>query len=173
MKTIEERRRYFRDWYAANKDKAKANYQRWKAKDPEKVRRASLAVSKRYAERHKELLIARRKTNYAANREKFRAKAALQRIKHPDAHSRRRYGITLAERTTMLEAQGNACAICKRTEPGGRGWHIDHSHHTGKVRGILCARCNVVLGMAEDSVDTLASAADYLQRHTWLLLNYN
>ena len=45
-----------------------------------------------------------------------------------------------------------ACAaICGRPDPE----HVDHSHETGAVRGILCFNCNGGLGQFRDSIDAL------------------
>jgi hypothetical protein len=52
----------------------------------------------------------------------------------------------------MFNKQGRVCAICKATEPRGVGWHTDHCHTTGKVRGILCHDCNMGLGYYERTV---------------------
>ena len=50
----------------------------------------------------------------------------------------------------MLASQGERCALCGTTKPGGRGsWHVDHNHETRKVRGLLCRRCNTNLGVYE------------------------
>ena len=43
-----------------------------------------------------------------------------------------------------------------------RGYAIDHNHETGEFRGILCIKCNSLLGMASDRVDVLYAAAKYL-----------
>jgi hypothetical protein len=61
------------------------------------------------------------------------------------------------------------CAICGTTEnPGGRSragvFHIDHDHETGRVRGLLCSRCNTALGYMDDDPTKLRDAADYLER---------
>ncbi|MFD7900151.1 endonuclease VII domain-containing protein [Streptomyces sp. NPDC059743] len=56
------------------------------------------------------------------------------------------------------------CHICRTEQPSGRGWHIDHCHITGVVRGLLCARCNLGLGHFRDDPDVLSAAIEYLRR---------
>ena len=73
--------------------------------------------------------------------------------------------LTPEEFYSMLEKQGKCCAICKDAKPGGQGnWHVDHCHATGRIRGLLCTRCNALLGYAKDSILRLQSAIDYLER---------
>lgn len=64
----------------------------------------------------------------------------------------------------MLEAQGGRCAICGTTGWGGKYGTpvIDHCHRTGKVRGILCQKCNVGLGKFGDTTHLLDAAIRYL-----------
>mgnify|MGYP000857438858 FL=1 len=76
---------------------------------------------------------------------------------------RESYGLTLEEYNTILDAQNNLCAICKQINTSSRDWHVDHCHKTGKVRGILCSHCNLMLGHATDNVLTLHSAINYLK----------
>lgn len=78
--------------------------------------------------------------------ERCRAKTGVGYSRN--AHLRRTYGITLAERDEMLAQQGGRCAMCRGERHGAR-WHVDHDHKTGKVRSILCHRCNVNLGAYE------------------------
>jgi hypothetical protein len=74
-----------------------------------------------------------------------------------------KYGITLADKEAMFAAQGNACAICKTTKFGKRSAHTDHCHESGKVRGILCARCNRGLAYFRDNPEIFRVAANYLE----------
>jgi hypothetical protein len=82
------------------------------------------------------------------------------------AKLKKKYGLTAAEYDALLADQGGGCAICAGIEPGGR-WNtrffVDHDHITGAVRGLLCNRCNVVLGNADDDPDRLRRAAAYLE----------
>ena len=79
-----------------------------------------------------------------------------------------RYGITLEEYSTILHNQEGKCAICGTTENGVSGkrrdwnWSVDHCHDTGKVRGLLCNKCNRGLGLLGDNVTSLQKALDYL-----------
>jgi Recombination endonuclease VII len=65
----------------------------------------------------------------------------------------------------LLEFQGNVCAICGSSTPGGRGtFHLDHSHdESGENRGWLCHWCNVGLGHVKDNIKTLESMIEYLK----------
>lgn len=80
-------------------------------------------------------------------------------------HCKRLYGITLEEKDALLASQGDKCAICRTTEPRGKGWHVDHCHVTKKNRGILCHSCNLGLGQFKDSAALLRRAARYLRSH--------
>lgn len=84
----------------------------------------------------------------------------------------REYGIDLKEFDRMAKAQDGKCAICKQPESWfdyrdkskPRQLCVDHDHSTGKVRGLLCGSCNVMLGRAKDSVLMLESAIKYLNK---------
>lgn len=76
----------------------------------------------------------------------------------------REYGMTEKQWEEMLLSQDNKCAICGCETSGGKGgWHTDHCHITGKVRGLLCQGCNIGLGGFKDNPKSLRAAADYLE----------
>ena len=79
----------------------------------------------------------------------------------------RKYGITYDEYIKMLEKQNYKCKICGNTDPDISGkikhFHIDHDHKTGKVRGLLCDKCNRGLGMFNDDITLLQQAITYLK----------
>lgn len=92
-------------------------------------------------------------------RQEFPEKAEECRIR---SALKRTYGITLEQRDRMIAAQGFACAICAKALGDGRKAHVDHCHTTGRVRGMLCGKCNSGLGMFNDNVDLMMTAATYL-----------
>jgi Recombination endonuclease VII len=81
------------------------------------------------------------------------------------------YGITVDEYYKMLAEQDGGCAICatkvasirKRKFVTSEMFFVDHSHATGKVRGLLCSRCNRGLGYFEDSPERMQTAVEYLR----------
>jgi hypothetical protein len=74
------------------------------------------------------------------------------------------FGITVEEYQALFKAQGSVCAICDTDTPTGYNWHVDHCHTTGKVRGILCSKCNQGLGLFNDKEKVLERAASYLRQ---------
>ena len=64
----------------------------------------------------------------------------------------------------MYMQQLGLCAVCH--DPFGKqNPVVDHDHNTGTVRGLLHRKCNLLLGLAKDSVDRLLFAAEYLQKN--------
>lgn len=105
----------------------------------------------------------------AADRLKQRAerKTPEYKARYRDYMLRKSYGISTEQMGSIFDAQGKRCAICKSSTPHwDRGWHVDHNHRTGAVRGVLCHKCNLMIGLAMDSPTTLTSAAQYLLRST-------
>lgn len=62
---------------------------------------------------------------------------------------------------TLLQKQNGVCAICNQP-PKSRHLDIDHDHKTRKIRGLLCNRCNLAIGLFDDSVCILDQAINYL-----------
>lgn len=81
----------------------------------------------------------------------------------------KKYGMSVGELSRLEHLANGKCQICSRV-PSGRGaggkLHVDHSHTTGKVRGMLCSQCNTVLGLAGDNVAVLTTMVSYLCYHT-------
>lgn len=85
---------------------------------------------------------------------------------------RANFGITPEDYDRMWAAQGGVCAICRLEGSGrlsGRLMAVDHDHTTGKVRGLLCQRCNHAVGLLHDSPDRAMALAAYLLQSIDLL----
>ena len=76
------------------------------------------------------------------------------------AYRFKQYGVTDAQLEAMVLVQCGKCAIC--TEPLEPP-HIDHDHVTGRIRGLLCGKCNKALGLVGDQPAMLRVAAEYLE----------
>ena len=75
-----------------------------------------------------------------------------------------RYNIGLEDFEALVKKQKNTCPICHRQFARARTTTVDHDHKTGRVRGLLCQRCNLGLGQFLDSPDLLRSALLYVQK---------
>jgi hypothetical protein len=78
------------------------------------------------------------------------------------SHLRIKYNFSEEQYNQLLIKQENKCAICKREFI--KTAYIDHNHTTGKVRGLLCNHCNLMLGHAKESSVILAEASLYLAK---------
>ncbi len=136
MKTAEAIRIYRREWKRQDR-----------FKNPEKYR-------------------AKERAYISARREKYRAKGRAQYAKHREKRKQevkedrllRLYSLTPEGVEKIKLAQGNKCAICKKTLVNPC---IDHCHKTGRVRGILCNPCNFHLSALE-TPGWLSTALTYL-----------
>lgn len=72
-----------------------------------------------------------------------------------------KYGMSLEDYAKMLEMCDHVCSICK-THTTKRSLAVDHDHITGEIRGLLCGKCNVILGLCHDNPVILLQAVEYL-----------
>ena len=93
------------------------------------------------------------------------------RTKSPKPSGLRKYWshLTLkeaeAERQKLLDAQNGCCAICLKPESYfKRRLAVDHNHKTGKVRGLLCFRCNKFL-VGRHTIESMKKIYDYLLKY--------
>lgn len=63
----------------------------------------------------------------------------------------------------LADRQGGKCDICGISKKEDR-LHVDHDHATGRIRGLLCHRCNSMLGLARDDTTILANGVKYLEK---------
>jgi hypothetical protein len=111
----------------------------------EQIKERRRARALEYRKLHREKL-----RRQSARYYKTHGKKKSYRAKVRDYHLRKKYGITSAQWAEIFIAQGSKCKICSHSAPRNkRGWHLDHCHKSGKVRGILCHVCNTKLGWFE------------------------
>jgi hypothetical protein len=134
--------------YVENREKILAKNREYRAAKPEMYRAADKA---------------RRLANIEAERARDRARYAANPNRNRNQQLRAQYGMSLEDYERMLQEQSGRCAICP-SEVGAKGKSlaVDHCHETGRVRGLLCARCNVGIGMFQDDVSRLRNAIEYL-----------
>jgi len=106
---------------------------------------------------------------YKAHAALYKRKAIIWKALHPEAVRsstlKKKYGITLQQWNEQFARQGNACAICRTTEvPNAtRDWVTDHNHKTNSIRGILCRKCNMAIGLLKDDFKIIRRAVMYVK----------
>lgn len=153
----------------------------YRKKHYDEHREEQTADRKKYYIEHCEEILACKKKHYASHRKEKLEYGKKYHIAHcnekhaydknyrglKDVQTRRRvrnlhkFGITLEDYDALLATQNGVCAICG-LPPNGKNLPVDHDHKTGKVRGLLCDRCNPMLGYAQDNMAILTRAIDYL-----------
>lgn len=102
------------------------------------------------------------------DRDRDRSRTVSRRSWAFDYFLRRCYGIDLIEYAMLFNKQGQRCAACLAAldiNTGDRDVHLDHNHSTGAVRGIVCKKCNSIVGLCGENPVTLARIAQYIRRH--------
>lgn len=78
----------------------------------------------------------------------------------------KKYGMSTDDYDNLLVVQDNKCQICKRNIAEiNKHLDIDHCHKTGKIRGLLCSNCNVLISRCGDSIEILKQAIVYLEKY--------
>lgn len=107
---------------------------------------------------------------YAAQKEKVKRAVRKWQSNNPEKVQQyklknalsRRYSLTVEEYQELLISQGGVCAICGGSDEQ-QAFVVDHDHNTGQVRGILCHRCNCMLGFGRDDTTILQAGIEYLK----------
>lgn len=170
---------YDKDNYERNKPAHSARQKKYRINHKDKER----ARHKKYDEENADKNRIKHRNWYLKNREKALAQSSsLKKIKRSssaayrqqcyEAHRlfvfRTKYGITQEDYDRKLIEQKGKCDICGRDNPGRKGakyFAVDHDHKTGKVRGLLCSRCNCAIGSFQDDIAVIGAALEYLKRH--------
>jgi len=76
------------------------------------------------------------------------------------------YGISVEQYELLIDVQNGRCAICGDL-PGKRRLAVDHNHQTGKIRGLLCHRCNTALGNLRENIDIMNKMIGYINKFNY------
>ena len=121
---------------------------RWQLNNPEKHKAALKRHREKYPERRK------------AHNNRYRKNKISEKTRREGNWKFNGVNLTFEKYQELILIQTGRCAICLcefiKTPA------VDHDHETGIVRGLLCSRCNVGLGIFNDSAIILASAIKYL-----------
>jgi hypothetical protein len=146
-----------------DKEKARECSRKYAIAHPEIRKR----IKHKYNSTHKEKLKEYSKKYRDKNRDKLNAKdheryySDLKKVKERGLLYK--YGITLKDYNDIYDAQEGKCAICgiHQSElklPLG----VDHDHITGKIRGLLCRKCNWAIGLLEEDYYRILKCMSYL-----------
>lgn len=156
--------------YCSNKCKSKYNYYNSKT-----IRKKALELyHKKYI--NKKLSEGIESYNKYLERKKvieyYKQNPTPHNIRYKNHHFKhqikKKYNLTLEEYNNILLKQNNLCVIClNKFTDIPRSKAVDHNHKTGKVRGILCSNCNILLGHCNDNVTILQNAIKYLEENDY------
>lgn len=86
-----------------------------------------------------------------------------------NAAYQKKYDITLNQYDAMFDEQNGVCAICGKPET--KKYHgvlsrlsVDHNHDNKVVRGLLCQKCNAVLGFVNEDITILLEMIKYINK---------
>ena len=107
-----------------------------------------------------------------SGREVLRASNARFKAHNPEkvatasrkSHLKLNYNMTLRQYADVLAAQNGVCAICGKPSVKQK-LNVDHNHATGKLRGLLCWKCNVGIGHFDEDLSSLRKAIKYLEKY--------
>lgn len=103
------------------------------------------------------------------NRERANQRQRERRLRVPGLVKQQnikcKYGLTPEQQAEMVSSQEGVCAICASPPLGNKPLYVDHDHATGKVRQLLCAKCNWTIGVLETNYHDLPAYFSYLETH--------
>lgn len=147
---------------------------------PEEAKKRAAESSKRSISKNREYYRTWQAKHYEEHRDKIRARHAAEYQRNKAARKayrdgrktetryywmQRKFGLSREAYDALLAATGGLCPICRKPFGFGRSDRpsVDHCHTTGKIRGILCGRCNLAMGMFDDDPQKLARTIAWIK----------
>jgi len=172
-----------KQWYETNKDRILENRKEYYQDNKERIdkykktwyfknRSCLLEKNRVYRSLNTESIKKCRKLYLARNPNINSIKGRIFRLKNPFYNRARlllKYNLSFETYEKLLEFQNNKCYICLNNFDNDI--NIDHDHKTEKVRGLLCRKCNLLLGYSRDNIHFLQRAISYLQKPPFMDFN--
>lgn len=190
MKTKEEKKaynkkwrednpEYSKKWYDENKEKIKACSKKYRKKNKEKIKWKRKKYNqkhkdkikeynKKYQKKHKEKIKWKKKKYNQEHKGERKAYYEKSKDKRKEAYLNRVYNLNIKDYDKILKQQGGVCAICRKKETNKRNGKticlsVDHCHQTGEVRGLLCIKCNIIIGNLKEDISLFYKCIKYLK----------
>ena len=139
------------------KESAKKRLAKYRNTNRDKINLKAREKTKNDPE-YRQKMIDKQKKYIKENREKV----LLQKRKNS---LKKLYGLSWETYQTILKAQKGVCAICNKKNYSNRRLAVDHDHKTGKIRALLCDKCNLGMGSFNDDKKLLMKVIKYLRKH--------
>lgn len=155
------KKEYMKAWREKNRETLNEKARERHNKNKEKRNKRQREIYQLQKEKDK------KKKYYVENKDKILELRHNDKIRTKNTHLQSRYGITLEIFNKMLVQQESKCHICSIhiDEAPKKRLCIDHCHNTGKVRKLLCFRCNTALGQVSESTEILKKMITYINEH--------
>lgn len=75
----------------------------------------------------------------------------------------RKYKLSLNAWQELIRAQQGRCKLCYAEPVSNKKLHVDHCHKTGRVRGLVCFRCNWYLSLIDKDINILDRLRDHVK----------
>jgi len=100
------------------------------------------------------------------NKGKYTLTLEQRKINNRNTQLKRNFGITNDDYNKLFNEQNGKCKICGiHKNQLNKNLCVDHNHNSGKIRGLLCQKCNAGLGAFNDQTTIISSALNYLQSY--------
>jgi len=98
-----------------------------------------------------------------ADNPRWKGGEKTKRMRQKATNLKRYYGLAIEDFWALIAKQGGVCAVCGLADWGIKGPCVDHDHITGRIRGILCIRCNTAIGLLRENLAISKAVTNYLE----------
>lgn len=163
MKSKEERKRVKKQYADAHKEETREYTKQWRLDNDKRIKKKN----EEYRENNTQKIKDYGKEYNIINKEVRKQKRDTKKVVHREYLLIQKYNITLEQYNELFIKQKGCCAICEKHQTElTQTLNVDHDHMTGKIRGLLCMKCNRHLGGFNDDIKLLIRATEYLKTNT-------